>query len=220
MRPCFALESTAREKHCIRASAWYLHVFVMSNNLVHAHAAQKTFAVGTSWSRFTSEKWQAVSPQLQVKCIFLFCINCEGPQGTSSPYCPHPASPGLPHLLMGPGLHFSSTRGHQSLLKDTGTCCRFVCLQFSRNHACAWPWTLLNWTLICGLSSQLDLGPYFVAIPARAPRSHWRILTPPRKVHDLQIPQQQPAQKSCSGAAHRGRGAPRCAPYKVWIKKP
>jgi len=59
---CFALESTALGKCCIRAgaSAQYLHVFVMSDNLVHAYAAQKTFVVGMSWSRFTSEKRQAL----------------------------------------------------------------------------------------------------------------------------------------------------------------
>lgn len=58
----FALESTAPGKCSIRAgaSARYLHVFVMSDNLAHAYAARKTFAVGTSWSRFTSGKWQAL----------------------------------------------------------------------------------------------------------------------------------------------------------------
>lgn len=57
MKACFAFESTALGKCCIRdeASAWFLYVFVMRDNLAHASTEQKTFMIGMSWSRFTSE---------------------------------------------------------------------------------------------------------------------------------------------------------------------
>lgn len=73
MRACFALESTVLGKCCIRAgtSAQYLHVFVMSDYLVHTYTAQETFA-GLSWSRRTSEKWQACFTAVTAEVYFLF----------------------------------------------------------------------------------------------------------------------------------------------------
>lgn len=57
MRACFALESTALGKCHIRAEAeaWCLRVFVMRDNLARTSTEQKTFTIGMSGSRFTSE---------------------------------------------------------------------------------------------------------------------------------------------------------------------
>lgn len=83
MGACFALESTALGKCCIRAgaSAWYLHVFVMSDNLAHAYAAQKTSAVGMSRSSFTSEKWQALLHHTYRWSVFFYLYKLWWPWG-------------------------------------------------------------------------------------------------------------------------------------------
>lgn len=79
---------------------------------------------------------------------------CSGPECTNRPQWSWPASPEAPTYnstyIWGQEPHFSSAWGLQPLPQ-------LFCRSAGLSTAYIWPWTLLIWTLICRLTSQLDL---------------------------------------------------------------
>lgn len=142
------------------ASARYLHVFVMSDNLVHAHAAQKTFAVGISWSRFTQKSGGPCFMAVTGEAYFLFASTARALTVPSQPPLDlHPCPWDQDHVSAPPG-PISPCCRTQAHMVGLPACSPLTTMPVPGHGPC---WTG-PWSVGCL--------PSFVTIPAWSPGSH------------------------------------------------